>query len=135
MFHREAADKVITGKAKFEELMVASNEIAAATAQLVVASRVKAEKKSLNLLKLSTSSKKVRDATGNVVAISQNCAQKIEETETMDFLKLTLHQAKRLEMDSQVNILELENELTKERMRLSGLRKRHYHLSENENLT
>jgi len=132
---REAADKVITGKAKFEELVVASNEIAAATAQLVVASRVKADKKSINLSKLSSSSKKVKDATGNVVAISQNCAQKVEETETMDFSKLTLHQAKRQEMESQVKVLELENELTKERMRLSGLRKRHYHLSENQNMT
>lgn len=135
MLCREAADKVITGKAKFEELVVASNEIAAATAQLVVASRVKADKKSINLSKLSSSSKKVKDATGNVVAISQNCAQKVEETETMDFSKLTLHQAKRQEMESQVKVLELENELTKERMRLSGLRKRHYHLSENQNMT
>ncbi|XP_074595848.1 huntingtin interacting protein 1 isoform X2 [Brevipalpus obovatus] len=124
----EAADKVITGKAKFEELMVASNEIVAATAQLVVASRVKADPKSVKLIKLSQSSKEVKDATGNVVAIAKNCAQKVEETETMDFSKLTLHQAKKMEMESQVKILELESELIKERMRLSGLRKRHYHL-------
>lgn len=47
----------------------------------------------------------------------------------MDFSKLTLHQAKRLEMESQVRVLELENSLVKERMRLAGLRKQHYHLA------
>ncbi|XP_053207278.1 huntingtin-interacting protein 1-like isoform X2 [Panonychus citri] len=125
----EAADKVIAGKAKFEELMVASNEIAAATAQLVVASRVKADRKSVKMSKLSQSSKEVREATGNVVAIAKSCAEKIEETDTMDFSKLTLHQAKKMEMESQVKLLELESEITRERMRLAGLRKRHYHLA------
>lgn len=108
--------------------MVASNEIAAATAQLVIASRVKADPKSVKLIKLSQSSKEVKDATGKVVAIAQSSAQKIEETETMDFSGLTLHQAKKLEMESQVRLLELESELNRERMRLAGLRKRHYHL-------
>lgn len=109
--------------------MVASNEIAAATAQLVVASRVKADRKSVKMSKLSQSSKEVREATGNVVAIAKSCAEKIEETDTMDFSKLTLHQAKKMEMESQVKLLELESEITRERMRLAGLRKRHYHLA------
>lgn len=37
---REAADKVVKGEGKFEELMVCSQEIAASTTQLVVASKV-----------------------------------------------------------------------------------------------
>ncbi|XP_025017223.1 huntingtin-interacting protein 1 isoform X2 [Tetranychus urticae] len=125
----ESADKVIAGKAKFEELVVASNEIAAATAQLVVASRVKADSKSVKMSKLAQSSKEVREATGNVVAIAKSCAEKTEDVDTMDFSKLTLHQAKKMEMESQVRLLELESELTRERMRLAGLRKRHYHLA------
>ena len=38
----EAADGVLCGRVKFEELIVASQEIAASTAQMVLASRVKA---------------------------------------------------------------------------------------------
>ena len=36
----DAADLVVQGKGKFEELMVCSHEIAASTAQLVAASKV-----------------------------------------------------------------------------------------------
>jgi len=49
--------------------------------------------------------------------------------DTMDFSKLTLHQAKRLEMESQVHVLELESQLEKERRSLSELRKSHYRLA------
>lgn len=38
---RDAADLVVQGKGKFEELMVCSHEIAASTAQLVAASKVR----------------------------------------------------------------------------------------------
>ena len=47
----------------------------------------------------------------------------------MDFSKLSLTQAKRLEMESQVKALELEKELEMERIRLAELRKVHYHLA------
>ncbi|XP_023222023.1 huntingtin-interacting protein 1-like isoform X1 [Centruroides sculpturatus] len=125
----DAADKVVRGNAKFEELVVASQEIAAATAQLVVASKVKAEKGSERMAKLSNASRQVSECTGNVVATAKNCAQLTEESEVMDFTKLTLHQAKKLEMESQVHLLELESALVKERARLAGLRKQHYHLA------
>lgn len=47
----------------------------------------------------------------------------------MDYSKLSLTQAKRLEMESQVKALELEKELEMERTRLAELRKVHYHLA------
>ena len=47
----------------------------------------------------------------------------------MDYSKLSLTQAKRLEMESQVHALELEKELEMERTRLAELRKIHYHLA------
>ena len=47
----------------------------------------------------------------------------------MDFSKLTLHQSKRLEMESQVKVIELESYLEKERRKLSELRKTHYKLA------
>ena len=47
----------------------------------------------------------------------------------MDYSKLSLTQAKRFEMESQVKALELEKELEMERTRLAELRKYHYHLA------
>ena len=47
-----------------------------------------------------------------------------------DFSNLSVHQAKRLEMECQVKVLELESLLEKERLRLASLRRTHYHLSE-----
>ena len=54
---RDAADKVVTRTGKFEELVVASHDIAASTAQLVAASRVKARPKSDKLKALKVSSR------------------------------------------------------------------------------
>lgn len=136
---------------KLEQLIVAAQEIGASTAQLVVASRVKADRKSENLKQLTQASKGVTTATGTVVATVKDCSQLIEETgkfnysnvrpvpwknyysEELDTSNLSLHQAKRLEMDSQVRVLELEKELEQERLKLSSLRRHHYQLAgENE---
>ncbi|VEN49602.1 unnamed protein product [Callosobruchus maculatus] len=128
-----AADKVVTSNGKLEQLVVAAQEIAASTAQLVVASRVKADRNSTNLQGLTAASKSVTTATGTVVATVKDCGQLIDEAEELDVSNLTLHQAKRLEMDSQVRVLELEKELEQERYRLARLRRHHYQLAgENE---
>ena len=77
--NREAADKVVGGEGKFEELMVCSQEIAASTIQLVVSSKVKADRKSASLSELSEASKGVTEATGQVVASTKSGAQRIED--------------------------------------------------------
>ena len=53
----DSADKVVQGTGKYEELVVASHDIAASTAQLVAASRVKARPKSEKLKSLKVSSR------------------------------------------------------------------------------
>ncbi|XP_007518015.1 huntingtin-interacting protein 1 isoform X2 [Erinaceus europaeus] len=125
----DAADLVVQGKGKFEELMVCSHEIAASTAQLVAASKVKADKDSSNLAQLQQASRGVNQATATVVASTTASKSQIEETDNMDFSSMTLTQIKRQEMDSQVRVLELENELQKERQKLGELRKKHYELA------
>lgn len=126
----DAADKVIERKGKFEELIVASHDIAASTAQLVAASRVKASNKSPRLPPLMKASKNVGTATAGVVAAVKNGISQTEDSKTMpDYSKMTLTQAKRWEMDSQVKILELESLLGKERSRLGELRKAHYQIA------
>ncbi|CAI7993005.1 Huntingtin-interacting protein 1 [Geodia barretti] len=126
----DAADKVVQRTGKFEELMVASHDIAASTAQLVAASRVKARPKSEKLKSLKSSSRDVSEATGQVVASTQSGAKVTRQnSKKMDYTNMSLTQAKRLEMESQVKALELEKELEMERTRLAELRKVHYHLA------
>uniref|UniRef100_A0ABM5EMZ1 Huntingtin-interacting protein 1 isoform X1 n=1 Tax=Pogona vitticeps TaxID=103695 RepID=A0ABM5EMZ1_9SAUR len=125
----DAADLVVQGKGKFEELMVCSHEIAASTAQLVAASKVKADKDSTNLRQLQVASRGVNQATAKVVASTKSGKSQIQETDSMDFSAVTLTQIKRQEMDSQVRVLELESQLQKERQRLGDLRKKHYELA------
>lgn len=50
-------------------------------------------------------------------------------TEDVDVSGLTLHAAKRLEMEAQVHALELEVALQTTRVRLAALRKHHYRLA------
>ncbi|NWI57365.1 HIP1 protein, partial [Calyptomena viridis] len=125
----DAADLVVQGKGTFEELMVCSREIAASTAQLVAASKVKADKDSANLCKLQQASRGVNQATAGVVASTKAGKSQVEEKGNMDFSSMTLTQIKRQEMDSQVRVLELENQLQKERQKLGELRKKHYELA------
>ncbi|KAJ8402233.1 hypothetical protein AAFF_G00370980 [Aldrovandia affinis] len=125
----DAADLVVQGQGKYEELMVCSHEIAASTAQLVAASKVKADKDSSNLVRLQQASRGVTQATAGVVASTKSGKSQIEEKDTMDFSSMTLTQIKRQEMDSQVRVLELETRLQKERERLGELRKQHYELA------
>ncbi|XP_011307275.1 huntingtin-interacting protein 1 isoform X1 [Fopius arisanus] len=128
-FLLEAADKVVGGDGKFEQLVVASQGIAASTAQLVVASRVKAERNSSNLGELTQASREVTQATAGVVATAKSCSQMVEESEDLGLEGLSLHQAKRLEMEAQVRVLELEQALETERLKLAALRRRHYQLA------
>jgi I/LWEQ domain. len=50
-------------------------------------------------------------------------------TEDLDVNSLSLHQAKLLEMESRVRVLELEASLDQERLRLATLRRHHYQLA------
>ena len=48
----------------------------------------------------------------------------------MDFSKISLHQTKRLEMEAQVKVLEIEKQLEIEKNTLYKLRKQHYQLAD-----
>lgn len=126
----DSADKVVQGEGKFEEIVVASNEITASTVQLVAASRVKAQRSSNGLSALQGASRNVVESAAGVVASAKTGAEMIEDSKSVpNYSKLTLTQAKRLEMESQVRVLELESQLTKERQKLGDLRRAHYQLA------
>ncbi|MCP9258307.1 Huntington interacting protein related 1 [Dirofilaria immitis] len=111
----QRADDVVSCEGKLEYLIVASQEIAASTAQLFVSSRVKADRESQRLRELSAASSSVNTCTANVVATVKNA-------------QITLNEQK--EMESQVRILELEDKLIRERTHLAKLRKQHYQLAQ-----
>ncbi|XP_076805498.1 huntingtin-interacting protein 1-like isoform X2 [Clavelina lepadiformis] len=127
----DSADLVVQGNGKFEELMVWSHEISASTAQLVAASRVKASKESEKLGRLQSASRNVNGATARVVASTNAGRRQLDDaSESMADIAATVTQTqvKRKEMDSQVRVLELEQSLQQERIRLGTLRKKRYEL-------
>ncbi|XP_037038849.1 huntingtin-interacting protein 1 isoform X2 [Bradysia coprophila] len=122
-----AANKSVSGDGKHQlDLIVAAQEIAACTAQLVVASRVKAPKGSKHLSALGQASRDVTQSTGAVVATAKDCSQRLEDSQDLDLSNLTVHQAKTLEMEIQVKVLELEQGLQVERSRLAAFRRKNY---------
>uniref|UniRef100_A0A7N8YAM3 Huntingtin-interacting protein 1-related protein n=1 Tax=Mastacembelus armatus TaxID=205130 RepID=A0A7N8YAM3_9TELE len=99
----ESADKVVLHTGKYEELIVCSHEIAASTAQLVAASKVKADRNSKKLSVLQQASRHVNEMAANVVASTKTGQENLEEKDTMDFSGLSLIKLRREEMESQVN--------------------------------
>ncbi|TSM28130.1 Huntingtin-interacting protein 1-related protein [Bagarius yarrelli] len=125
----DSADKVVTDRGKYEELIVCSHEIAASTAQLVAASKVKADRSNKKLNTLLQASRHVNDMAAVVVTSTKSGQMQIEDKDPMDFSGMSLIKLKTEEMESQVKVLELENQLSNERQRLGELRKKHYELA------
>ncbi|CAL8093271.1 unnamed protein product [Calicophoron daubneyi] len=122
----EVADGILTdNKNALERLLVVSQEVAASTAQLSIASRIKAPSDSPRITELQMLSKNVSKAMGALIA-SVKAVIENREAQEVDFSGLTLTQAKRMEVESQVRVLQLESELDKERCRLAQLRRQNY---------
>uniref|UniRef100_A0A8C8IUF4 I/LWEQ domain-containing protein n=1 Tax=Oncorhynchus tshawytscha TaxID=74940 RepID=A0A8C8IUF4_ONCTS len=128
----DTSHDVVTSGGKYEELIVCSHEIAASTAQLVAASKVKADRNSKKLSTLQQASRHVNDMAAIVVTSTNHGQRQITEREPMDFSGISLIKVKTQEIESQVKVLELENQLEQERVRLGELRKKHYQLSGTE---
>uniref|UniRef100_A0A671N372 I/LWEQ domain-containing protein n=1 Tax=Sinocyclocheilus anshuiensis TaxID=1608454 RepID=A0A671N372_9TELE len=98
----DSADKVVLHTGKYEELIVCSHEIAASTAQLVAASKVKADRGSKKLGVLQHASRHVNEMAANVVASTKTGQDQIVDKGTMDFSGMSLIKLKKEEMESQV---------------------------------
>ncbi|OAD78868.1 hypothetical protein PHYBLDRAFT_62370 [Phycomyces blakesleeanus NRRL 1555(-)] len=130
----EAADGVISKTHSLEQLIVASNEVSAATAQLVAASRVKSTFMSRAQERLEMAAKAVKDAAAELVKqVKQLVAQKANSDDLrIDFNKLSVHEFKRREMEQQVKILKLDSELVNARRVLAEMRRSGYHTEETD---
>ncbi|KAF6833427.1 cytoskeleton assembly control protein [Colletotrichum musicola] len=123
----ETADGVLSNRNSPEQLIVASNDVAASTAQLVAASRVKAGFMSKSQENLEQASKAVGAACRALVRQVQSIIKdRNEEEEAVDYSKLGAHEFKVREMEQQVEILQLENALSAARHRLGEMRKISY---------
>ena len=100
----ETADGVISGRNSPEQLIVASNDVAASTAQLVAASRVKANFGSRAQDRLEEASKAVGKACrGLVRQVQEIISQRNrDEGEEVEYGKLSGHEFKVREMEQQV---------------------------------
>lgn len=128
----ESADGVLSGTHSLEQLIVASNEVAGATAQLVAASRVKASLMSKTQERLELAAKAVTEACKALVRQVKTISAKELIEEDIDYSKMASLEFKRREMEQQVEILKLEKELGAARHRLGALRRAGYHTEETE---
>lgn len=123
----EAADGVITGSHSLEQLIVCANEVSASVAQLVAASRVKAEFMSSTQDRLERAAKTVTSACQNLVKAVKKFINVREEKDTTDYSQLDHHVYKTKEMEQQVKVLEAETALTRARQTLAQMRRAGYH--------
>lgn len=128
----ESADGVLSGTHSLEQLIVASNEVASATAQLVAASRVKANLMSKTQERLEAAAKEVTSACKALVRQVKAVSERQVEDEEVDYKNMAVLEFKTREMEQQVEILKLEKELNAARRRLGAMRRAGYHAEEAE---
>ncbi|KDQ17755.1 hypothetical protein BOTBODRAFT_144059 [Botryobasidium botryosum FD-172 SS1] len=128
----ESADGVLSGTHSLEQLIVASNEVASATAQLVAASRVKASLMSKTQDRLELAAKAVTEACKALVRQVKAISAKQVEDDLPNYSEMAAHEFKVREMEQQVEILRLEKDLGAARHRLGAMRRAGYHATEDE---
>ncbi|KAL4241829.1 SLA2 family protein [Abortiporus biennis] len=128
----ESADGVLSGTHSLEQLIVASNEVAAATAQLVAASRVKANLMSKTQERLELAAKAVTEACKALVRQVKAISAKQVQEEDVDYKNMAALEFKKREMEQQVEILKLEKDLGAARHRLGAMRRAGYHTDETD---
>ena len=115
-----------------QQLIVASNEVAAATAQLVAASRVKANLMSKTQERLELAAKAVSEACKALVRQVKAVSAKQAVEEDVDYKNMATLEFKKREMEQQVEILKLEKDLGAARHRLGAMRRAGYHTEETD---
>ncbi|KAN0133230.1 cytoskeleton assembly control protein [Lactarius tabidus] len=128
----ETADGVLSGTHSLEQLIVASNEVAGSTAQLVAASRVKANLMSKTQERLELAAKAVSEACKALVKLVRAISAKQVQEEDVDYKNMVGLEFKKREMEQQVEILRLEKDLGAARHRLGAMRRAGYHTDETD---
>eukprot|EP00051_Salpingoeca_urceolata_P028328 m.486307 g.486307 ORF g.486307 m.486307 type:complete len:845 (+) comp24307_c0_seq1:460-2994(+) len=122
----EALRCVVARRGKHEELQVATRGIAAAVAQLASLSRTK------TLPTPDPAQELVDTRSQSVIALSHEVLAATRESQEIELASVLMenledlsdHDAKKLLMSTQVKVLKLESDLTREREKLGALRRR-----------
>jgi len=122
----ETADGVISGRNSPEQLIVASNDVNASTAQLVAASRVKSSFGSPTQDRLEDASRAVGKACRALVSQVKQIIDEKARNDDEDYSRLSAHEFKVKEMEQQVEIIKLRNSLEEAVRRLGEMRKLSY---------
>jgi hypothetical protein len=107
----EMADGVLSGTHSLKQLIIASNKVAGATAQLVAVSCVKANLMCKMKEWLEVAAKVVTKACKALVKLVPMILMKQIEEEDVDYKNIAVLEIKKHEMEQQVKILGLEKDL------------------------
>jgi len=115
---------LVQGHASEEKLISAAKQVAASTAQLLVACKVKADMNSKSMQRLQAAGHAVKTATEHLVRAAKQSIDADEERTLIISQKMVSGIAQ--VMDAQTEVLRKERELNEARVRLGAIRKAKY---------
>jgi talin len=123
----QEANSVLAGKTQEEALIVAAKMIAASTAQLVTASKVRGAPGNPQMQSaLTQAAKSVATSTGKFLVAARRAGEEEEEQKAEDEGGVSEHGSKIKEFEEQMKILKLEKELMSARKNLGNIRRTAY---------
>eukprot|EP00052_Salpingoeca_macrocollata_P016223 m.130145 g.130145 ORF g.130145 m.130145 type:complete len:770 (+) comp19969_c0_seq2:72-2381(+) len=124
----ECGRQVVKNRTKFDELQVATRYIAASSAQLVASSRASYTEKGEHTKRdIETSTEALLSSSHVMTSAIRDCNNlALASVMLDDYSNLSEQQTKKLVMNTQVEILRLEDALDKERAKLGKLRRINY---------
>lgn len=122
----EVSDQCVKGKRQINEVIVAAREVAASTAQLVAAAKVKSSRESKSQWDLEEAAKSVTDASRLLVKAVEEISEAESSIAKMSLTGMSSQQLKVEEMNQQIKILSLEKELADSRKLLAHMRRENY---------
>merc|ERR1719431_861976 len=125
----EAANSLVQGISSEEKLIAAAKQVSAATAQLLVACKVKADPDSLTMKRLEAASNAVRRATDELVKAAQGAIERNEE-EALD-VNTSAGTVNIIaeEVEARETVARMEKQLRDAQRRLEGVHKKKYNKS------
>eukprot|EP00300_Choanocystis_sp_HF-7_P039110 c57044_g1_i1.p1 GENE.c57044_g1_i1~~c57044_g1_i1.p1 ORF type:complete len:174 (+),score=6.05 c57044_g1_i1:3-524(+) len=121
----DASNETAKGKLSDTKMIASAQGVAASTAQLVAASRVKAKPGSKNQEKLQSAARTVQNATNTLVKAVQQQVQ-TNEIQASIFDPNSYADAKKREIEAKMKVLELEKMLAAARNEVQGIYKSAY---------
>merc|ERR1712227_561131 len=126
----EAANSLVQGNSSEEKLIAAAKQVSAATAQLLVACKVKADPSSIAMKRLEGASNAVRRATDELVKAAQGAIEKNEEENEL-LVNTTSGTVNIIaeEVEARETVARVEKQLRDAQRRLEGVHRKKYNRS------